>query len=212
MTERILNLIDLGYDIEDATEIANQEANELIKEFKNHFKQNKYEMYNSGGKGIHLELPLDKIYEGVNVPKQQKQYLQKLTNKADTSIYKHSGLIRLANTKHERTGNRKTLIYKQEGELLSLPEFTSPVFNKYVKQEDISLEDTLFINICALLNNEPFTGNRHMSLFKLVKDIQAVGFSGEYAYETIMKINETWSNQKDNSDLERLIKDVYDEK
>ena len=33
MTERILNLIDLGYDIEDATEIANQEANELIHEF-----------------------------------------------------------------------------------------------------------------------------------------------------------------------------------
>ena len=29
MTERILNLIDLGYDINEATKIANQEADEM---------------------------------------------------------------------------------------------------------------------------------------------------------------------------------------
>jgi len=35
MTERILNLIDLGYSISEATEIAKQEANEIVNEFSN---------------------------------------------------------------------------------------------------------------------------------------------------------------------------------
>ena len=35
MTERILNLIDLGYSINEATEIANQEANEIVDQFNN---------------------------------------------------------------------------------------------------------------------------------------------------------------------------------
>ncbi len=84
-----------------------------------------HEAWDSGGRSVHLHIPIVPIV-GQQVPWSQRVWVQRHAPKADVSFYTHAGQYRLAGTRHEQTGRRKTLTHEMPGRVLQLPMVERP--------------------------------------------------------------------------------------
>jgi hypothetical protein len=167
-----------------------------------------WEMYFSGSKGYHFHIPIEPMY-GVHVPYSQKQFILGLgIETADTSIYKHTGLIRLKGTWHHVTNRQKELVESSQGDVLRIPDIENAL-------SDVYMVESSSIELLAALNrayeytlDEPGVGSRHSSLLALAKHLTAAGATYDTVFDMCRLVHNTWEGQYD--EAEAKLKEVAD--
>lgn len=168
-----------------------------------------FQSYASGSKGVHVHVAIDPMF-GSEVPYSQKVFMEALDVGCDLSIYRHSSLIRLPGTIHDKTGKAKEQINEGGFDLLQIPSKTLPVFAN-VEVADANLFYVAATRLAGLLHNEPPTGNRSLTLWSLAKNLANSGISFETTLELAYTVNNSWKHPKSESEVLRSVKQAYGE-
>lgn len=169
------------------------------------------EIWESGGKGFHIEIETI-LQHGKHLPYSHQEFVKTLGISADYSIYRHSSLIRLAGSIHERTGKRKRLILKFEGQKLEVEMKTPSMFGELQFSETPELQKSLdkaLLRAASTLVINPSPGNRHMTVWGLAKDFAGAGLEYSVALGLIQAINLKWSTPKPPQDVEKAVRQGY---
>ena len=169
----------------------------------------KYKAYTSGNKGGHIELFHNWIGSF------QLPYFHKITalsfNRAiDVSIYKPSSLYRLPNTTHIKSGNKKVLIQQGEGGQLELPSpfvFAIPQPATLIKEDDGN--GFAFTRLAQMYGANVPIGTRFWTLWNIGKSLTEHGLSYATVKELLSNLNNSWTNPKEDYDMELLYKDLF---
>lgn len=170
-----------------------------------------YKLYESGGKGHHIEVPTTEMYDH-NLPFYHKEMAKKLNTGADLSIYRHSSLYRLPNTVHDKTGRLKLLLEEGEGEfLLEVPTCEVPknLFNVTPLSGYQELKWALR-SIQFGIEECPGSGNRHALLWRTAADFCKAGISFDTALELLLFMNRSWNEEaKPDTEVQRSCSEGY---
>ena len=170
-----------------------------------------YKLYESGGKGFHIEIPTVEKYDN-NLPAIHKEMAKSLNTGIDLSIYRHSSLYRLPNTIHEKTGKPKQLLEEETGQfLLEIPdidikprEFNLLPLTEFEEFRWGMLSITNHIEIC------PGSGNRHDLLWRAAADLCKAGISFDTTLELLLALNKSWGTHgKEESEIQRSAREGY---
>lgn len=170
------------------------------------------EVWFSGSKGFHIVVDIEEM-SGDNVPYSQKKFVQNEVgvNYCDESIYKSSALIRLPHTRHEKTGNQKHLIMKNNGEVLmsiaSSLNKKEPIINNI--NFNLGNEQKAWLEILRLSSMDVGEGRRHVTLFYTAGLLARAGYSYSTVKEILMRINSNWKNPKSEIECEKSILQGY---
>lgn len=169
----------------------------------------RYDVYESGGKGYHVVIYLDRMVSGTNVPYSQRKWAEALNVEADLSLYQAGHIISLPGRKHAKTGRRKRLIDSMEGRALSLALIDSPSPVFAVQASDASeLEQGLW-RLLSLLQAEPGVGNRHVAIWSTAKHFADAGIAFDTALDLLTEVNETWDEPKTAEELRAAVSQAY---
>lgn len=138
-----------------------------------------HEIYDSGGRSIHVHIPLDEPVCGSWVPAAMKQWVLRYAPTADISFYSPSGQYRLPGTFHAKhPGKCKTLISSMKGRMIRLeePEYKP---NAPIHEDDEVTEEDLF----AELTSKKSVGGRSMQLWKIATKAGQLGKTEEQALD-----------------------------
>ncbi len=152
--------------------------------------------FDSGGRSIHLHVRIDEMY-GAWVPRVQKAWMKKHFPDADMSIYRTSGIYRLAGTYHENNpGHMKRAIETNfTGKALTIDTSIPVAPVAYLRQENADLEDMLL----GLLNMEIEKGTtgRNYHAYKICKVASKLGLCEQETVELVL----SWNARKCNPPL-----------
>lgn len=169
-----------------------------------------FKSYASGSKGVHVHVQIEPMY-GLAVPYSQKVFMQGLDVGCDLSIYRPSSLIRLPGTVHDKTGKRKEQINEGQGiDLLRIEQKELATFTQ-VEVNDENLFYVAMTRTAGLINNEPPTGTRSLTLWSLTKNLANAGISFETSLEIAYTVNASWRNPKPESEVLRSVKQAYNQ-
>jgi len=170
-----------------------------------------YTVWSSGGKGYHFHISIDPMYS-IDAAHSHKEYVRKLCEalkiEADLSIYRASGLIRLPDTVHEKTGRIKKLLEKKEGYLLEIPLTEKDIFVPVMELDDAGLFFKAVTRL-AVAKEQPMLGMRHTTLWSIAKSFCDAGVSYETTLELLERLNESWQNRKDLKEVTRAVQQAY---
>lgn len=168
-------------------------------------------VYESGGKGYHIVIPLSKMVSGYEVPYSQSEWVKNLDLPCDMSLYQAGRLISLPGRVHAITGKLKKLINTYYGQPLELPLIKIPEFrfNKIEQNSDDSLKLGL-AQLDLMASNPPTPGNRHMAIFAACKSLAEGGIEYEVALSLMITINNSWPNPKTSLEVEAAVKGAYE--
>lgn len=168
-----------------------------------------YKVYESGGKGFHVVIALDRMVSGTNVPYSQRQWVEALNVEADLSLYQAGHIISLPGRKHPKTGKRKRLTDSVEGRKLSLPLLDRP-------QPQFSFQDTHQGNLerglwrlLGLLQSEPGVGNRHTALWGTAKELADAGLEFDTVLNLLTEVNAKWDEPKAAEEVKAAVTQAY---
>lgn len=167
-----------------------------------------YDLYTSGSKGYHFELPTA-LYYGHDLPQAHKELVAKLDIGADLSLYRHSSLVALPGRKHHRTGKRKELIEEVSGQTITVPEPTDlglPTLEIADTEFDLAF---LFTRLASTAAQEPDQGWRHTTLWSIAENMSRLGLQLDTAMDLLTRINEQWTNPKPEDEVERAVRQAY---
>lgn len=201
----VSNQLFIDFDGKDAFD----KAEEVFYKYR---KEDYYvELWFSGMKGFHIVVNIVDM-KGTSVPFSQKCYITKEFGNGfcDESLYKNSALIRLPNTTHEKSGNKKHLIMVNSGEtLLKIPNINPPEHNKInessISNIETNLCQTALLEAIRISSINVTEGNRHMTLFYAAGLFSSAGFSYELTKELLMKANSCWKYPKPDIECEKAI-------
>lgn len=166
--------------------------------------------YTSGSKGVHIEIPIVSM-TGVLVPYSQECFVKREFMNADLSLYRASSLIRLPGTKHAKTGNIKSPIDVFIGNKLSIPLLSAPPKPKF---QNLKLSESgELINAIGrldkLLNTQPTSGNRSITLWSLASTFARAGISFDTCLELCYELNNSWKEPKEAEVVLTKVKEAY---
>lgn len=172
-----------------------------------------FQVYSSGGKGYHIILQHDMAYD-IRVPYSQASLAKSILGDdfrlVDASIFRPNSLISLPGRVHPKTKNKKTLVFTKQGkDLGELPLVERPEldFDSF-KQSGTGLTNAL-LNMSDWTTCSPEEGNRHMTLWKLAKDLCAAGLEHSTVLDLLNKVNETWETPKSQEDVAAAVGSVF---
>lgn len=170
-----------------------------------------HDVYESGGKGFHIIIPLTKLVSGYEVPYSMRTWVESQGLSCDLSLYQAGRLISLPGRIHTITNKPKKFISTYHGQPLELPMIKAPEF-KFNKVSESS-EDSLKLGLAQLdimANNPPSPGNRHMTIWKAAKSLANGGLDYEVVLNLMIVINNSWPNPKTNLEVEQAVKGAYE--
>lgn len=168
-----------------------------------------YRVYDSGGKGFHVVVPLAETVYGTNVPYSQRAWAESLDVGADLSLYQAGHIISLPGRRHPKTGRRKVLVRQVLGELLALGLRESPARIFTISDADQSELERGLWRLIHLLRQEPGIGNRHVALWSTAKHFADAGLAYDTALDLLTEVNESWENPKPSDELESAVKQAF---
>jgi hypothetical protein len=188
-------------DFDDQPEAAHAMA-EALREYD-------WVKFDSGGRSIHLHVRIEPML-GPWVPALQKAYMEQNFPKADLSIYRTSGIYRMAGTYHEKyPGRRKEIIETNiTGKSLilnvAIPEPTVALPPK----DDEDLQDLLG-NLLGMQIGKGTTG-RNYHAFKIAKVANRLGLDSGSTERLVDIWNSTLCNPPlDENSIRAAIKSAY---
>lgn len=173
----------------------------------------RYSLFQSGSKGYHIHVPHG-MSSGYGLPSFHKEMALKVTPNADVSLYRNNSLFRLPGTIHAKTGRPK-LWLKSGGVLLPRIPFEcagEPETNEIKFSFGESDESELCLALGAIqgfLKNQPETGRRYQTLWSIGKGLADGGLSNACTRELLEVVNKSWPNPKEDSEVERCVRDVF---
>ena len=168
-------------------------------------------MYMSGGKGAHFGI-LRSSDPSHLLPLLDKQWVKATIPEADVSLYNHLHLFRLQGTIHEKTGNKKELVYEQRGKAIEMALWASARDNikKELKPVSISTASSVFESKRVMANSVPTTiGNRHATLLRLCYALADLGTPPEVAHWWLSEVNKMCEEPKTGEELEKIVNSAY---
>lgn len=171
-----------------------------------------FQCYFSGKKGYHFHIP-HKMISGMNIHNSHLELANKITGGVDESIYRPSALIRLPNTVHEKTGKRKELLDSYTGNFIKIENHENREIVFKFKDDykiDNKLAAILGLGLAKnIIESEPNIGTRYLKLWSCAENLKTAGFSKEFIEELLYAINDSWENKKEDSEIQRCLKDVF---
>lgn len=169
-----------------------------------------YEIYESGSKGLHVELPTVAKYSP-SLPGTHKEIAKKIYPKADLSIYRHGSLYRLPGTIHKKTGNPKKLVESVQSNILLDFELKTEEPKIKALEIDPSEDAQLALALASsLFNNSPGCGGRYMKFWSTSRALVDAGFSEEFIVELMLRINESWDDDAhEESEVLRAVSGAF---
>lgn len=160
----------------------------------------KYDLYTSGGKGMHIILHHEPIVS-MDLPNSHKNVVESFGIKVTRDknykglkvddLYHHGRILSLLGRIHPKTGKKKELIRSVDGELVHVPitKKDGPKFD--FSGIEGSIEAAL-LNLLNLKTNPPLNGNRHMRTWQTAMDLLKAGFDIAAIGQFLLVINEQW--------------------
>lgn len=169
-----------------------------------------FQVYDSGGRSIHLHIPIKPMY-GPAVARSQKAWMEENYPEADLSIYRPGGIYRLPGTYHHKNpGRRKALVSSHEGDIMSIPMKTAPsiVSGAGVPEEDKDYNRILGSLLDVVVHEGTVGRNPH--LFKIAKVCSKMGQS----YEEAKSLLEIWNEvhcrpSLGPMDIDKVLRSAY---
>ena len=168
-------------------------------------------IYNSGGKGFHIYVPLSERMSGVYVPYSHKMWIKDhgLGHLADMGIYETGHLIAAPGRVHARTGRKKVYVREVPGKHLTIP---------YVEPEiilpgiDFAGEpDKLLMGISGLqdLIEQPKQGHRHTRIWSVSLALAEAGMPQATCEGIMTFLNSTWDSPKEDDEVIVSVSQAY---
>jgi hypothetical protein len=173
----------------------------------------RYSLWTSGSKGYHIHIPHN-LSSGYGLPSFHKDMALQVSPNADVSLYRNNSLFRLPGTIHAKTGRPKTLI-KTGGVIAPRVPFEcagEPETNeiKFAFGESDESELSLALGaIQGFLKRQPGEGRRYQTLWSIGKGLADGGLSNACTRELLEVVNNSWPNPKEESEIERCLRDVF---
>jgi hypothetical protein len=164
----------------------------------------KVKVYSSGGRGQHVQVFHQPLFDK-RVPYSHRAWVESKGFSVDFCLYSHGHILRLPNTRHEKTGGYKELILDEEGERFELPLIEKPI--RCYNQR--SSGDFDLVDFSSMLNwfcsNLPANGARNHRLFALAAGLLASGISSTATVELVERINECLPEPLEDEELGLLL-------
>jgi hypothetical protein len=170
----------------------------------------RYNVYNSGGKGFHIEIFLDKMYSGTNVPYSQMELVKKLGIECDLSLYQSGRLISMVGRIHPTTGRKKEHELAYPGAFMTLEIKDPPKFELKPLDDSDKLKLGL-AQLSIMANNFPGEGNRYDSQWKALSSLKEGGISYSTALDLVLAINNSWPIPRLEADVIKIARQIFNE-
>lgn len=167
-----------------------------------------YEVWKTGGKGYHVIVPHQWAYSK-DLPYSHKCFVESLGLKVDPTAYQPQRLTALPRCKHRKTGVRKHLVKRVKGKTLDLKIVEKPEIAWKVAEEEGGDLISFLMYATDVASMDAYPGERHSRLWGLAKDAARCGISFECCCELLTKINEQWSDPKDESEVRSAVEQGY---
>lgn len=168
-----------------------------------------YSVYNSGGKGFHVVIPLTALVSGTSVPYSQRKWVESLNVDADLSLYQAGHIISLPGRKHPKTGRRKSLLRVVAGNPLTLELCHPPSRVFSLSDSDQSEFERGLWRLLELVKQEPGVGNRHVALWSTARHFADAGLEFDTALNLLSEVNDTWQDPKTNEELRAAVSQAF---
>jgi hypothetical protein len=168
-----------------------------------------YRVYESGGKGFHVVIPLTGIVFGTNVPYSQRKWVEQLDVDADLSLYQAGHIISLPGRKHAKTGRRKALVKEIDGEPLQLELCNAPAPMFSISDADQSELERGLWKLIGILKQEPGVGNRHIALWSTAKHFADAGLEYDTALDLLQEVNNSWQDPKTSEEVLAAVQQAF---
>lgn len=168
-----------------------------------------YTVYESGGKGYHVVIPLAETLYGTNVPYSQRKWVEILDVGADLSLYQAGHIISLPGRLHPKTGKRKTLIDNQLGHLLSIPLVTREPPTFAIREDNTSEFERGIWRVLDLLRGGPGPGGRHTALWSTAKHFADSGLEYSTTLDLLWQVNQGWDEPKTLDEVKVAVGQAY---
>lgn len=168
-----------------------------------------YEVWRSGGKGFHVLIPHEFV-GSKDLPYSHLNAVKKLGLECDESLYQHGRIISLPGRVHPKTKKKKEFHMSVEGKPLDLEivQRPAPVFN-FEERTDHEALKTGLLYLACLAEQEPFTGNRHMALWRCAKDLAEAGLEYDTVLNLLTEVNNSWQNPKEPEEVEQAVRGAF---
>lgn len=163
----------------------------------------KYEVYFSGSKGAHVILHHEPIADN-NLPYSHKKVVEGYGVDADMCLYHPSRLISLPGRVHHKTGKKKELIKRVDGELIVIPMQKKPEINFDFSGLDGDATHGLSL-LLRLKTNPPKVGTRHIRLWQTATDLLKAGFDINSISQFFLVINQDWPEPQSESEVLSVV-------
>lgn len=168
-----------------------------------------YEVWLSGGKGYHVYIPHEPIYDQ-RLPHSHAAFIQELGISCDTSLYQHARVLRLPGTVHPVTGKRKQLVERKSGMKADIQIVDAPTFNFTPRLTEKTVENAM-IRALSLITNPPAPGQgkRHTLIWGTAKDFAEAGTPYLTALGIMLEVNRSWQKPKPLEKVETAVRQAY---
>lgn len=173
-----------------------------------------FSVYSTGSiRGIHIGI--DRIADPSHIlPLLDKQWVEEHLPGADLSLYWHLHLIRLPGAVHESTGERKRLVYKQDGKSIQKGSINFKEMGSKVSTIPEGTRKSIFSSwaVTSSLTSNGDQGSRHEQLLKLAIALKKeCGVTADEAMWVTAEVNRGFDDPKGQDEIERIIRWVYEE-
>lgn len=167
-----------------------------------------YTAYVSGGKGYHIFIKCEESYR-IDLPALHQVMAVNLAPTCDRSLYRHSSLIRLPGTVHEKTGKIKEVIERHLGSnLLMLPELAIAPPREIVKSSRTAVY-MYYQTLADAVQYSIATGGRHNKLWQIAKDGFEAGIPYNQVLSDMQVANAFFSPPKELYEVEHVLETTY---
>lgn len=164
-----------------------------------------YDAFETGNRGEHVHIRIQPV-SSYFLPSRVVSWVHDHFPGADLSIYKPSGIIRLPDTIHLKTGKKKKPIIRKQGVILDLPETGPPIVKIKNAETDIQSQAN---NLAFLLADYPIEGGRNNHCFKILKNFWELRVARDVATRMILEWNQSLPRQLGWQEIQQVIYSVY---
>lgn len=168
-----------------------------------------FDAYTTGNRGLHFRL-----YRSFDsrpshlLPAKDKQWVREHFEGADLSIYTHLHPFRMEGTVHDKTGQRKSLVFEHKGSSITVPALKEEAFTSAAASQPRGR--SVFDNFKLMANTVPIhNGNRQYFLIRQLYALRESGVPADIALWWVQNWSLMLAEPKSDEELEKAVRSIY---